>query len=125
MAGRLSMASVFAIALVALFATPAMAADRAHAEDVCTNAAVEHAGEAKAVEGLNAAMAASIKAIFEAPVADPAAQEGTTDGPSLQLMVARVKDGKPVMACVDSKEAATRFLAAPIAKIRARAAEEK
>ena len=119
------MASVFVIALAALFATPAMAADGAHTDDVCTTAAVEHAPAAKAVEGLNAAMAASIAAIFEAPAADAATQEGTTDGPSLQLMVARVKDGKPVMACVDSKEAATRFLAAPIAKIRAKAAEEK
>jgi hypothetical protein len=38
----------------------------------------------------------------------------------------RVKDGKPVMACVDSKEAATRFATAPIEKIGgSRIAEEK
>jgi hypothetical protein len=119
MAGRLSMASVFAVALAALFATPAIAADGAHTDDVCTVPSAGPEAQRDAA-GTATPLEASIAAIFAA-----ATEEGTTDGPSLQLMVARVKDGKPVMACVDSKEAATRFLAAPIAKIRAKAAEEK
>ena len=46
------------------------------------------------------------------------------DGP-LHMLVARIKDGKVVLGCVDTKEAATRFLAAPAEKLRSKVAEEK
>ena len=116
MAGRLSLASVFAAALAALFVTPAIANDQA-----CTR---ETIGIAPAVAAIHPVQA-SIDAIFDAPANAVTTPEGTTDGPSLQLIMVRVKDGEPVMACVDSKEAATRFLTAPIAQIHGKHAEEK
>ena len=116
MTGRLSLASVFAATLAALFATPASANDQA-----CTRDTI---GPAPAVAAIHP-LQASIDAIFEHPATIVATPEGTTDGPSLQMIMVRVKDGKPVMACVDSKESATRFLKAPIEKIRGKHAEEK
>ena len=41
---------------------------------------------------------------------------------SYRKMIARVKDGKPVLACVDTKEAAVRFIKAPVEKIGAQTA---
>ena len=116
MAGRLSMASVFVIALAALFAMPAAANDQA-----CTRETIGRARLSAEIQPLRAA----IEAVFAAAAVDPTTGEVTTDGPSLQMLVVRVENGKPVMACVDTKEAATRFLSAPVAKIRGRAAEEK
>src|SRR5688572_13458745 len=100
MAGRLSSASAVAAALAALLASPAMASDQA-----CTRETIGVTAAVVAIHPLQAA----IDAIFETPAAQVATAEGTSDGPSLQLIMVRVKDGKPVMACVDSKESATRF----------------
>lgn len=116
MAGRLSLASVFVLTLAALFATPVAASDQA-----CTRDTIGRAPAVNAIQPLHAA----IEAIFEAPSEEGATTEGTTDGPALQMLVVRVTDGKPVMACVDSKEAATNFLAAPAEKIRSKSTEEK
>ena len=116
MAPRLSMTSVFVIALAALFATPAMANDQS-----CTRETIGRAPVTADLQRLHKA----IEAIFDAPDAGAASVETTTDGPSLQMIVVRVKDGKPVMACVDNQDAATRFLTAPIEKIRGKAAEDK
>lgn len=45
---------------------------------------------------------------------------------SFELIVARLDaDGMPVMACVDSEEAARRFLDAPVTKIQSKKAQEK
>lgn len=45
--------------------------------------------------------------------------------PTLELLIARIgKDGKPVLACVDSAEAAQRFLEAPVERL-ATAPKEK
>jgi hypothetical protein len=51
--------------------------------------------------------------------------EATYDSP--HILMVRVKDGKPVLGCVDSREAAERFLKAPAEKLggRTAAAEEK
>jgi hypothetical protein len=42
-----------------------------------------------------------------------------------EVLVARIgPDGKPVLACVDSEEAARRFLLAPAGRLRGRAQEK-
>jgi hypothetical protein len=106
MAGSFFFAGVFAFTFAALLVTP--------------EPAIDHVSAVKQGEPLQAA----IEAVYPAP-ADPATGV-TSDAPALQMIMVRVKDGKPVMACVDSKEAATRFATAPIEKIGgSRIAEEK
>jgi hypothetical protein len=116
MAGRHLTSSVFAVALAALIATPASASDQA-----CTRDTIG----AKAVAVKPATLEAVIAAAF-APEADATTGEAHAhDASTPHMLVARIKDGKVVMACVDTKEAATRFLAAPAAKLRSKAAEAK
>jgi hypothetical protein len=110
MAGRLFTASVFVIALAALIATPASASDQACTRDTIGTAAV-------------ATRTQTLEAVIEAAFAAP---EGHAhDASTPHMLVARIKDGKVVMACVDTKEAATRFLATPAGKLRSKAAEVK
>ena len=116
MAPRLSMASVFVISLAALFATPVAGNDHS-----CTRETIGRSPVAAELQPLHAAL----EAIFTVAAPADGSGEVTTDGPSLQMIVVRVKDGKPVMACVDNAEAATRFLTAPVEKIRGKAAEDK
>lgn len=112
MAGRLCLIAAFA----ALLATTAAANDRA-----CTREAL---GRPPALTALQL----TVEQLF-AP-SDDLPLEGT-DGvtaqlPIMEMVMVRVKDGKPVLACVDTKEAAQRFLTAPTAKLgTTRTAEEK
>lgn len=115
MAGRLSLAGVFALTLMALFATPVAAND-----ETCIREAIGRVTAANAIHPVHAA----IDAIYPAPAADVATADDAT-GPELQMIMVRVKDGKPVMACVDSRESATKFLNAPVEKIHGKHAEEK
>jgi hypothetical protein len=49
----------------------------------------------------------------------------TAYGSSMEVLVARIgPDGKPVLACTDSMEAAKRFLEAPAERVRATAQEK-
>jgi len=100
MAGRLSLIAV----LAALLATSAMASDYE-----CT----------RELTGGTPALQVSIEHLFDrAAVAAADSPEVVSDAPPvMELLVVRVKNGKPVMACVDSKEAAKRFFAAPAEKI--------
>lgn len=117
MAGRLSLVAAFA----ALLATHAIANDR-----ICTR---ETLTRGPALTSLQA----TLEALFarqsgETPDAPPAATpsiELPDDLPAMEVLVVRVKNGKPVMACVDSKEAASRFLNAPSERIGGKIAEEK
>lgn len=112
MAGRL----FFVAALAALLATSAAANDRA-----CTR---ETVGRIPALTALQL----EVDQIFDrmsTPTADTAPGEAV-EFPVMEVLMVRIKDGKPVIACVDSKEAAQRFLNAPIGKIgMTRTAEEK
>lgn len=114
MAGRLVFASVFAGA--ALLAAPALASDRACTREIIGRAPV------------HTAMQAALDQIFDG-TGKPSVvtQNGVTGEPeTMEVVMIRIKDGKPVLACVDSKEAAQRFLAAPAAKIgTTKIAEEK
>ena len=117
MAVRSSFASVFAAA--ALLATPAFAADLDRA---CTPDTVGHLPVA--AESLKATVAA----IFDRPAAQSAQTEDgvAADFSTMEVLVVRVKDGKPVVACVDTKQAAEEFLDAPLSKIgNGKRAEEK
>lgn len=95
-------------AIAALLAIPAMASDRATKEPAPRPPALT-------------ALELAVEQIFDrlhVPAADTPA--GVTEElPIMEVLMVRVKDGKPVMACVDSKEAARRFLAAPAEKIGA------
>ena len=102
-------------ATAALLAIPALAADRATKEAAPRPPALT-------------ALELAVEQIFDrlpVPAADTAA--GVSEElPIMEVLMVRVKDGKPVMACVDSKEAARRFLAAPAEKIgHAKQAVEK
>ena len=118
MAGRLFMASVFVFALAALTATPAAASDQA-----CTRDTIGTVAPAAEIQPLHAV----IDAIFDAPAAAGATtvDAHSHDASTPHMLVARIKDGKVVMACVGDKEAAKRFLSAPAAKLRSKAAEAK
>ncbi len=112
MAGRLCLVA----ALAALFATTAVANDRA-----CIR---ETIGRPPALTTLQLTVEQLFDDRDDVPVE-------STDGvtaqlPIMEMVMVRVKDGKAVTACVDTKEAAQRFLAAPVAKIgTTRASEEK
>lgn len=117
MAGRFSLAGVLVIALAALFATPASAREQACTRDVIGT--VAPAPEANPLDAV-------IDAIFAASAADATAgEEHEHEASTPHMLVARIKDGQVVMACVDTKEAATRFLKAPAEKLRSKAAAEK
>lgn len=66
--------------------------------------------------------------LFAVPTGGPSTE--TEDGVSapghLEVVVARIaSDGKPVMACVDSREAAERFLKAPVERLATKKAKEQ
>ena len=110
MAGRLSIASSVAAAALALFATPALASDL---DRDCTRAA---AGPVPAA----AARLTALDMIFDKPA------DGVLEGfHTREVVLARIIDGKLVMACVDTKEAAEKFLSATPEQVRANSAEEK
>ena len=112
MAGRLCLIA----ALAALFATTAAANDRA-----CTREAIARPPALTTLQ-------LTVDQLFDAGDHLPieSADGVTARLPIMELVMVRVKDGKPVMACVDTKEAAQRFLAAPVAKIgTTQNAEEK
>ncbi|HYR28379.1 MAG TPA: hypothetical protein VEU30_07935 [Thermoanaerobaculia bacterium] len=76
------------------------------------------------------ALQVTIDRLFDrAAVAAADSNDAVSDVPPvMELLVVRVKNGKPVMACVDSKEAAQRFFAAPAEKLGVggrKAVEEK
>jgi hypothetical protein len=69
----------------------------------------------------------SLRALFDrAPGVISENAHGITAGPfQVDVIVARIDtDGKLVKACVDSEEAARRFLEAPIEKVDGRRAKE-
>lgn len=112
MAGRFCLVA----ALAALFATTAVANDRG-----CIR---ETAGRAPALTTLQRTVEQLFDVAEDVPV--DSSDGVTAQLPIMELVMIRVKDGKPVMACVDTKEAAQRFLEAPAAKIgTTRTAEEK
>jgi hypothetical protein len=125
MSGRSLFAS--ALAAAALLATPAMTAPgpaqagSASSDMACTR---EPLGRVPAPAGLQA----TIDAIFDRDVpADVETPNGVTGEPeAMEVVMVRIKDGKPVLACVGTKEAATRFLTAPVETIGlTKTAEEK
>jgi hypothetical protein len=107
MARRLLIAATAAL-LGSLTGLPAIASDRATSEPAPRPPALT-------------ALELAVEQIFDrlhVPAADTPA--GVTEElPIMEVLMVRVKDGKPVLACVDSKEAARRFLAAPAEKIGA------
>jgi hypothetical protein len=108
MAGRLSFASTVAAAALALLATPALATDL---DRDCTRET--------AVRPAAAARLTALDEIF-------ASSTGSVDTlQTREVVLARVIDGKLVMACVSSKEAAEKFLAATPEQLRGTRAEEK
>lgn len=114
MAARLSRASVLALALAVFIVTPATATDRA-----CTRETIGRLS-------VQAELQTTIEAIFERRADGHAdVPQATTIFMPLEVVMVRVKDGKPVLACVDSKEAARRFLTAPVEAIAGKVAEEK
>lgn len=114
MAGRLVFASVFAAA--ALLATPALASDRA-----CTR---ETIGRAPVQAAMQAALDEIFDRVEKPSVTTPNGVTG--EFTTMEVVMIRIKDGKPVLACVGSKEAAQRFLSAPVEKIgTTKIAEEK
>jgi hypothetical protein len=113
MAGRLSLASIVAAAALALLATPALATDL---DRDCTRETVGR------VPGAAARLAALDEIFVEA--VEPV--DGLLEGMhTREVVLARIIDGKLVMACVDTKEAAEKFLAATPEQLRATRAEEK
>lgn len=98
MAGR----RIFIAAFAALLAIPALAGERLTADKI------------PAVSALQLA----INQLFMRPEIPGSQTPGSApEVPAMQMLVVRLKDGKPVIACVDSKEAAQRFLKAPVNKI--------
>ena len=100
----------------AVLATPLMANDRA-----CTRETIGRAP-------VKAAMQVTLDQIFDrAEKPAVVTNNGVTGEMSvMEVVMVRIRDGKPVLACVDSKEAATRFLTAPVHKIgTTKIAEEK
>ena len=116
MAGRrLFIASVLAAA--ALLAVPAIANDRA-----CTRDTIGR------LPAQATALQLTLDEIFDrVPSVSIETPDGVTGEPeTMEVVMVRIKDGKPVLACVDSKEAAVRFLTAPVEKIgTTKIAEEK
>jgi hypothetical protein len=102
---------------MALLAMPVLATELDRA---CTR---ELPGRLPAVSALQQ----TIDAIFDREATPSIETDNgvTSDFTTMEVLVVRVKDGKPVVACVDTKEAAQRFLAAPAAQLGARTAEEK
>ena len=102
---------------VALLAAPMFASELDRA---CTR---ETLGRLTAVTELQA----TLNAIFDRPVAASIETENgvTGDYGTMEVVMVRIKDGKPVVACVDTKEAAERFLNAPLSQIGSKRAEEK
>jgi hypothetical protein len=110
MAVRLSIASSVAAAALALLATPALASDL---DRDCTRAAGSPVPAA-------AARLTALDMIFDKP------EDGAPDSlHTMEVVLARVVDGKLVMACVDTKEAAEKFLSARPEQLRANRTEEK
>lgn len=109
MAGRLSIASSVAAAALALLATPALATDL---DRDCTRAAATPVPAA-------AARLTALDMIFDKP------EDGVLEFHTKEVVLARIVDGKLVMACVDTKEAAEKFLSATPEQLRANHAEEK
>lgn len=115
MAGRFPFASTVAAAAAALLAMPAFATEL---DRDCTR---DTAGRAASVIALHTAVDSIFDDAAAREAADPAAELTT-----MEVVMIRIVDGKPVMACVDNKEAANRFLNAPAEKLAGKAkAEEK
>lgn len=113
----LRLGNAFAAIAVALLAVPAFASDLDRA---CTR---ETLGRLPAVTELQA----TLNAIFDRPIAAAIETENgvTGDYGTMEVVMVRIKDGKPVVACVDTKEAAEKFLNAPLSQIGSKRAEEK
>jgi hypothetical protein len=114
MAGRLSIASMAAAGALALLATPAFATEPDR--DCTRETAVRPAAAMMLHE--------TVDTIFDR-VAARAAEDPAGELTSMEVVMVRIVDGKPVMACVDTKEAAKRFLAATADKLAAKSAQEK
>ena len=108
MAGRLFFAGTAALTALALAATPAFGSelDRACTRDVIA---------ATPAAAVRPDLEVALEAIFDA---NPAPSIETADGltgfsETMEVLVVRIENGKPVIGCVDTKEAARRFLTAP------------
>ena len=113
MAGRLFIASIASAAALALLASPAFAAEL---DRDCTTQTPRRASMAM--------LQAEVDSIFDR-VAAREAQDPAGALTSMEVVMVRIVDGKPVMVCVDTKEAAKRFLAAPADKLAGKAAAEE
>jgi hypothetical protein len=115
MAGRRSIARGVAGAALALLALPLLAAEPAPPRLSSLEAALDRIFRAVQVSGLRPDEGTAAR--------QTGAPHHTESDPGHVLMV-RVKDGKPVLACVDSHEAASRFLEAPVRTSTAKAEEK-
>ena len=100
MAGR----RILVAATAALLAIPAMAGETIMTPD-----------KMPAVSAMQLALNQLFTRLEVPPAETPAA--GVPEVPVSHMLMVRLKDGKPVIACVDSKEGAQRFLSAPVEKI--------
>ena len=92
-----------AVSAALFIALPALASDQS-----CTRETLKPVGAVTRID---------VASLFERKPSEP---EG-----SMEVVLARIgKDGKPILACVDSAEAAKRFLEAPVERL-ATAPKEK
>ena len=108
MAGRLFFAATAALGALALTATTALGSELDRA---CTRDVIAASPAATVRPDLEVAL----EAIFDTL---PAPSIETTDGvtgfsETMEVLVVRIENGKPVIGCVDTKEAARRFLTGP------------
>jgi len=102
--------TITAVLLIAMAATASAASDEACTRETLKPVAVP------------AQKHIDVEALFRA---DPAAGAAAAPLDGMEVLIARIgPDGKPVLACVDSAEAAKKFLEAPIENTR-RAAKEQ
>lgn len=114
MTGRLCFARVGAAAAAALLAGIASAGE---ADRTCTRAGIDRVPALTALQ--------TVEQIFDEVAARAASAEPQTEPTTMEVVVARLVDGKVVMVCVDTKEAARRFLTAPAERLAGRPAQEE
>lgn len=117
------------VAAVAFTTTPFVyAAQSANDRDCTREERSRHEDVAQREVGSPTPAPVTLAELFAVPAGDPSIE--TEDGVSapgpLEVVVARIaSDGKPVMACVDRREAAERFLKTPVEQLATKKAKEQ